>query len=92
MKQIQNYWGQSKAWWVVLLVGILMVIAGFVYWFFLKKGKIWRLCRKKSLSLHNTIYIIPSLYDCRVATLIINGWSVSSMIRFMPDSRITSCN
>jgi len=34
MKQIQNYWGQSKAWWVVLLVGILMVIAGFVYWFF----------------------------------------------------------
>ena len=38
MKQIQNYWGQSKAWWVVLLVGILMVIAGFVYWFFPVQG------------------------------------------------------
>ena len=38
MKQIQNYWGQSKAWWVVLLVGILMVIAGVVYWFFPVQG------------------------------------------------------
>lgn len=25
--------GQSKAWWVVLAVGILMVICGFAYWF-----------------------------------------------------------
>ena len=33
MKQIQNYWGQSKAWWVVLLVGILIV-----YWFFPVQG------------------------------------------------------
>jgi uncharacterized membrane protein HdeD (DUF308 family) len=27
-----NYWGQSKYWWVVLLVGILLVIGGFAYW------------------------------------------------------------
>lgn len=26
------------------------------------------------------------------ATLIISGWSVSSMIKFMPDRRMTSCN
>lgn len=30
---IQNYLGQSRYWWVVLLAGILMVICGFAYWF-----------------------------------------------------------
>lgn len=29
-----SFWGQTRAWWAVLLVGILMVIAGFAYWFF----------------------------------------------------------
>lgn len=33
-----NYWGQSKAWWAVLCVGILMVICGFAYWFFPETG------------------------------------------------------
>lgn len=28
-----NYFGRTKAWWVVLLVGILMVLCGFAYWF-----------------------------------------------------------
>lgn len=28
------YWGQSRWWWLVLVLGILMVIAGFAYWFF----------------------------------------------------------
>ncbi|MCM1349411.1 MAG: DUF308 domain-containing protein [Firmicutes bacterium] len=32
MKTIQNYWGRSNWWWVVLVVGILMVISGFAYW------------------------------------------------------------
>lgn len=27
-----NYWGQTKWWWVVLAVGILMIICGFAYW------------------------------------------------------------
>lgn len=26
------YWGQTKAWWVVLVIGILLVVGGFVYW------------------------------------------------------------
>ncbi|MCM1309465.1 MAG: DUF308 domain-containing protein [Bacteroides sp.] len=34
MKQISSFWGQSRLWWLVLVVGILMVIAGFAYWFF----------------------------------------------------------
>ena len=29
--------------------------------------------------------------DWRDATFIISGWSVSSIIRFMPDRRMTSC-
>lgn len=32
MKTLTNYWGQSRWWWVVLIVGILMVISGFAYW------------------------------------------------------------
>lgn len=27
-----NYLGQTRAWWVVLTVGILMVLGGFAYW------------------------------------------------------------
>ena len=30
--------GTSRAWWVVLLVGILMVIGGFAYWFWPVQG------------------------------------------------------
>ena len=32
--QTYSFIGQSRAWWAVLIVGILMVIAGFAYWFF----------------------------------------------------------
>lgn len=32
--QTSSFIGQSRAWWAVLIVGILMVIAGFAYWFF----------------------------------------------------------
>lgn len=28
-----NFWGQSKYWWIMLVVGILMVLCGFAYWF-----------------------------------------------------------
>jgi len=33
-----NYWGQTRAWWVVLVIGILMVIGGFAYWFWPAAG------------------------------------------------------
>ena len=33
-----NYLGTTRAWWVVLVVGILMVIAGFAYWFWPEAG------------------------------------------------------
>ncbi|MCH5345766.1 MAG: DUF308 domain-containing protein [Muribaculaceae bacterium] len=33
-----NFIGQSSAWWIVLLVGILMVICGFAYWFWPQIG------------------------------------------------------
>lgn len=33
-----NYVGQSRWWWVVLLVGILLVIGGFAYWFWPAAG------------------------------------------------------
>lgn len=33
-----NYFGTTKAWWVVLLVGILLVIGGFAYWFWPMAG------------------------------------------------------
>ena len=33
-----NYLGTTRAWWVVLVVGVLMVIAGFAYWFWPEAG------------------------------------------------------
>lgn len=34
MKDINlNYWGRTKNWWIVLVMGILMVLCGFAYWF-----------------------------------------------------------
>lgn len=33
-----NYLGTTRAWWVVLVVGILMVICGFAYWFWPEAG------------------------------------------------------
>ena len=39
MKAINfSYLGQSRYWWAVLLVGILLVIGGFTYWFFPEAG------------------------------------------------------
>ena len=29
-----NFWGYSRWWWAILVVGILCVIAGFFYWLF----------------------------------------------------------
>lgn len=37
MKTIKFY-GQSKLWWLVLVVGILMVLGGFCYWFWPVEG------------------------------------------------------
>ena len=28
-----NFWGKSNYWWIMLIVGILMVLCGFAYWF-----------------------------------------------------------
>ena len=34
MKPINiNYLGTTRLWWLVLLIGILLVIGGFAYWF-----------------------------------------------------------
>ncbi|MCM1033301.1 MAG: DUF308 domain-containing protein [Odoribacter sp.] len=33
-----SYLGQTRAWWVVLIVGILMVLSGFAYWFWPNAG------------------------------------------------------
>lgn len=33
-----NYLGQTRYWWVVLVVGILLVIGGFAYWFWPAAG------------------------------------------------------
>lgn len=33
-----SYLGTTRAWWVVLVVGILMVISGFAYWFWPAAG------------------------------------------------------
>lgn len=32
MKSLNNYLLQTKAWWVVVLVGVLLVLSGFCYW------------------------------------------------------------
>lgn len=33
-----NFWGQTKYWWTLLLLGIVMVICGFAYWFWPVQG------------------------------------------------------
>jgi uncharacterized membrane protein HdeD (DUF308 family) len=33
-----NYFGHTRAWWVVLCIGILMMICGFCYWLFPQIG------------------------------------------------------
>lgn len=33
-----KFWGQTKYWWVVLILGILLVIGGFAYWFWPAQG------------------------------------------------------
>ena len=33
-----NFWGQTKYWWIVLVVGILLVLGGFAYWFWPAAG------------------------------------------------------
>lgn len=33
-----HFWGQTRAWWVILLAGILMVLCGFAYWFWPQAG------------------------------------------------------
>lgn len=33
-----NYIGQTRLWWVVLIVGILLVLGGFAYWFWPAAG------------------------------------------------------
>ena len=33
-----NFWGPTKLWWVVLVVGILLVLGGFAYWFWPAEG------------------------------------------------------
>lgn len=33
-----NYLGSTRAWWVILVVGILMVLCGFAYWFWPTAG------------------------------------------------------
>lgn len=39
MKSINiSYLGQTRAWWVILVVGILMVLGGFAYWFWPETG------------------------------------------------------
>ncbi len=33
MKSLKiNYWGHTRYWWIVLILGILMVLCGFAYW------------------------------------------------------------
>jgi len=39
MKHVNvNYLGQTRLWWMVLVVGILLVIGGFAYWFWPEAG------------------------------------------------------
>lgn len=35
---VNNYVGQTRLWWLVLLAGILLVIGGFAYWFWPAAG------------------------------------------------------
>lgn len=38
MKTLNNYFGRTRYWWVLLLAGILLVIGGFAYWFWPNAG------------------------------------------------------
>jgi len=39
MKALCNsFWGQCKHWWLMLIVGILLILAGFTYWFWPAAG------------------------------------------------------
>lgn len=39
MKTVNTtFWGQSKYWWLMLIIGILLVIGGFCYWFWPSAG------------------------------------------------------
>jgi uncharacterized membrane protein HdeD (DUF308 family) len=29
-----SFWGESKYWWILLVIGILLVLGGFAYWFY----------------------------------------------------------
>ena len=33
-----KFWGQNKYWWTILILGILMVLCGFAYWFWPVQG------------------------------------------------------
>lgn len=33
-----KFWGQTKYWWLVLVIGILFVLGGFCYWFWPEEG------------------------------------------------------
>lgn len=33
-----NFWGQTRYWWIVLILGILLVVGGFAYWFWPAAG------------------------------------------------------
>lgn len=38
MKAFERFYGQSKLWWLVLIIGILMVLGGFCYWIWPAEG------------------------------------------------------
>lgn len=39
MKTVNTtFWGQSKYWWLMLVIGIILVIGGFCYWFWPSAG------------------------------------------------------
>lgn len=33
-----NYFGKTRAWWVILIIGILLILGGFAYWFWPAAG------------------------------------------------------
>lgn len=33
-----NFWGQTRYWWIVLILGILLIVGGFAYWFWPAAG------------------------------------------------------